>query len=227
MVPWKRFWGARDSPRTTTSSSTCGTGSQRSPGNFTRQPFTALCRSGTSASTAKANTSDVQVLVSVPRPPVRFFFNISYRLWVYTDVIYSHTNTIFNIVQVQKKTVEALIPEPTLFEVEITIRKLSTILQGWSNSCRIQEDKNIFNESTTCVCNFKKSNVTLIVKGIHNCSYIYRVSQKHRQRVVCCAGRQTDHCPETQGLGVVERGSLRTNGCQNLFVLGPNTAGNL
>ena len=63
--PRKRLWGANDSPRKTTSSSTCGTGSQRSPGNFTILPFTALCRSGT---TARANTSDIQVLVSVPRP---------------------------------------------------------------------------------------------------------------------------------------------------------------
>ena len=42
------------------------------PGNFTRQPFTALCRSGT---TTRANTSDKQVLVSVPTPPATFFFN--------------------------------------------------------------------------------------------------------------------------------------------------------
>ena len=48
------------------------TGSQRSPGNFTRQSFTTLCRSGTTATT---NTSDTQVLVSVPRPPACFFFN--------------------------------------------------------------------------------------------------------------------------------------------------------
>ena len=73
--PKKRLWGANDWPRTTTSSSTCGTDSQRSPGNFTRQPFTYLCRSGTSASPARANTSDIQVLVSVPRPPARFFLN--------------------------------------------------------------------------------------------------------------------------------------------------------
>ena len=65
----KLLWGANDSPRTTTPSSTCGTVSQRSPGNFTRQPFTALCRSGT---TARVNTSDIQVLVSVPRPSARF-----------------------------------------------------------------------------------------------------------------------------------------------------------
>ena len=71
------FWPPKkDSERqTTTSSSTCGTGSLRRPGNFTRQPFTALCRSGTSASTAAANTSDIQVLVSVPRPPAHFFLN--------------------------------------------------------------------------------------------------------------------------------------------------------
>ena len=36
---------------------------------------------------------------------------------------------------------------------------------------------------------------------------------KHRQRLVCCAGRQTDHCsrknpcPETHGLVAVEMGS--------------------
>ena len=45
------------------------------PREFYEQPFTVLCRSGTSASTARANTSDIQVLVSVPRPPVRFFLN--------------------------------------------------------------------------------------------------------------------------------------------------------
>ena len=44
--------------------------------------------------------------------------------------------------------------------------------------------------------------------------------RKHRQRLVYCAGRQTDLCsrrnprPETQGLGAVERRSLRKNGCQ-------------
>ena len=38
-----------------------------------RQPFAAFCCSGTSASTARANTSDIQVLVSVPRPLARFF----------------------------------------------------------------------------------------------------------------------------------------------------------
>ena len=76
----KRLWGANDSPRTMTSCSTCGTGSQRSPGNFTRQPFTALCHSGTSALTSRGNTSDIQVLVSVPRPPARFFFNAPYTV---------------------------------------------------------------------------------------------------------------------------------------------------
>ena len=55
---------ANDSPQMMTSSSKCGTSLQRSPGNFIRQPFTALCRSGTSASTARANTSDIQVLKS-------------------------------------------------------------------------------------------------------------------------------------------------------------------
>ena len=79
LVPYKRLWGANDSPRTTTSSSKCGTGSQRSLGNFTRQPFTALCRSETSSSTGKANTSDKEVLVSVPRPPFRFFLNAPHR----------------------------------------------------------------------------------------------------------------------------------------------------
>ena len=39
------------------------------------QPFTALCRSGTSASTARINTFDIQVLVSVPRPPAHLFLN--------------------------------------------------------------------------------------------------------------------------------------------------------
>ena len=47
LVPYKRLWGANYSSQTIMSSSTCGTGSQRSPGNFTRQPFTALCGSGT------------------------------------------------------------------------------------------------------------------------------------------------------------------------------------
>ena len=44
---------------------------------FTTQPrkFTTLCRSGTSASTARANTSDIQVLASVPRPSACFFLN--------------------------------------------------------------------------------------------------------------------------------------------------------
>ena len=42
---------------------------------FTTQPFTALCLSGTSVSTARANTSDILVLVSVPRPPALFFSN--------------------------------------------------------------------------------------------------------------------------------------------------------
>ena len=74
--PKNRLWGANNSPRT--SSSTCGNGSRRRPGNFTRQPFTALCCSGTSASTARANTSDIQVLVSVPRPLARFFLNAHY-----------------------------------------------------------------------------------------------------------------------------------------------------
>ena len=36
--------------------------------NFTKQIFTPLCHSGTSASTARANTFDIQVQVSVPRP---------------------------------------------------------------------------------------------------------------------------------------------------------------
>ena len=63
--PKKGSEGANGSPWMTTT--TCGTGSQHSPRNFTRQPFTTLCRSGTSASTTRANTSDIQVLVSVPR----------------------------------------------------------------------------------------------------------------------------------------------------------------
>ena len=49
------------------------------PQNFTRQPFTALCCSRTSASTSRANTSDIQVLVSVPRPPARLFFSDPHR----------------------------------------------------------------------------------------------------------------------------------------------------
>ena len=82
--PLKKHLRANDSPRTTTSSITCGTGSQLSPGSFTRQPFTALCRSETSVSAARANSSDIQVLVSVPRPPARFFFNaphMNYRVF--------------------------------------------------------------------------------------------------------------------------------------------------
>ena len=59
---------------------TCVTDSQRNPGNFTRQPFTSLGSSGTSASTARANTSDKQVLVSVPRPPARLFSNAPHIL---------------------------------------------------------------------------------------------------------------------------------------------------
>ena len=43
--------------------------------NFTRQPFTALCHIETSASTVSANNSDILVLVSVPKPPDRFFFD--------------------------------------------------------------------------------------------------------------------------------------------------------
>ena len=58
----------------------CVTSSQRSPGNFTIQPFSASCCSGTSASIARANTSDIQVLVSVPRPPARFFFNAPHKI---------------------------------------------------------------------------------------------------------------------------------------------------
>ena len=81
--PLKRRWWVNDSPRTTTSGSMCGTCSQHSPGNFTRQPFTALCRSGTSASTARANTSDIQVLASVPRLPAHFFFNTPYCIYVF------------------------------------------------------------------------------------------------------------------------------------------------
>ena len=49
------------------------------PRYFTRQTFTALCRSGTSASTARTTTSDMQVLVSVPGPPARFFLNAPHR----------------------------------------------------------------------------------------------------------------------------------------------------
>ena len=43
------------------------------------------------------------------------------------------------------------------------------------------------------------------------------VLKKHRQYLVCCAGRQTDHCsrrnpcPETHDLGAVGRRSLWTN----------------
>ena len=44
------------------------------PREFYEAFIRALCRSGTSA---RANTSDIQVLVSVPRPPARFFFNAS------------------------------------------------------------------------------------------------------------------------------------------------------
>ena len=62
-----------------------------SPGNFTRQPFTALCRSGTSAWTASANTSDIQVLVSVPRPPDRFLFNASHSI-TFTKILYWNMN---------------------------------------------------------------------------------------------------------------------------------------
>ena len=46
----------------------------------------------------------------------------------------------------------------------------------------------------------KSGTVTLIY-------ILYRLSQKHRQLLLCCAGRQTDHCsrrnpcPETHGLG--------------------------
>ena len=43
-----------------------------------RQPFTASCHSGTSASTARANTSSIQVLVSVIIPPARYFLNAPY-----------------------------------------------------------------------------------------------------------------------------------------------------
>ena len=82
----KRLCRPNDSPRTTTSSSMCGTGSQRSPGNFTRQPFTGLYRSGTSASTARPNTSDIQVLVSVPRPPAHFFLNAPHKLENYSQL---------------------------------------------------------------------------------------------------------------------------------------------
>ena len=72
-----------------TSSSTCGTDPQRSSGNFTSQPFTALCRSGTSVSTARANTSDIQVLASVTKPPDRFFFNSFYIISI--DCLIQHS----------------------------------------------------------------------------------------------------------------------------------------
>ena len=78
--PKERLWGVNNSPQMMTSSSMCRTGSQCSPRNFTRQPFTTLCCSGTSASTARANASDIQVLVSVPRPPARFFLNAPHIL---------------------------------------------------------------------------------------------------------------------------------------------------
>ena len=74
LVSLKRLWGANDSPRRMASRNTCRTNLKRSPGNFTWQQFTALCRSGTSASTARTNISDLQVLISVPRPPAPFFF---------------------------------------------------------------------------------------------------------------------------------------------------------
>ena len=47
-----------------------------------REPFTTLCRSGSSASTARANICDMQVLVSVPRPPARFFLNALYIIYL-------------------------------------------------------------------------------------------------------------------------------------------------
>ena len=60
-----------------------------------------------------------------------------------------------------------------------------------------------------------------------------RMSQKLR-RLVCCAGRRTDHssrsnpCPETHGLGAVERRNLRKRTgvtiCSEWFWC-PNTAG--
>ena len=71
----------------------CGTSSQRSPRNFTRQPFTTLCCSGTNASTTRANTSDIQVLVSVPRPPAYFSFlmsliNIIIEIYITSELIW-------------------------------------------------------------------------------------------------------------------------------------------
>ena len=54
-----------------------------------RQPFTALCRSGTSASTVRANTSDIPVLVSVPRPLARLFFNEPHILLLIGNILFA------------------------------------------------------------------------------------------------------------------------------------------
>ena len=57
---------------------------------------------------------------------------------------------------------------------------------------------------------------TLCWTRVEDISFIYRVSQKHRQRLVCCAGQQTDYfsrrnpCPEPHGLGAVEHRSVRS-----------------
>ena len=105
---------ANNSPRKT-SSSTCRTGSQRSPGNFTRQPFTALCRSGTSASTARANTSDIQVLVSVPRPPAHSFLNASHIIDFYKDAkeFKKGYQTRVNMIKRMRNCLQILTPSST------------------------------------------------------------------------------------------------------------------
>lgn len=76
LSPQKKLLGANDSPRMTTANSKRGTGLHRSSRNFTRQTFTALCLSETSASTARANISKIHALFSVLRPPARYLLNV-------------------------------------------------------------------------------------------------------------------------------------------------------
>ena len=83
-----------------------------------------------------------------------------------------------------------------------------------------------------CVC-IHTHRHNFLCKIIFVLYIIYRVSQKTPKRLVCCAGRQNDHCsrsnpcPETHGLGAVEHWSWERTGvtiCSYSFWC-PNTAG--
>ena len=104
----------------TRSSSTCVTGYHYSPRNFTRQTFTALCRSGT---TARVNTSDIQVLVSVPRPPVHFSFwmsliNIIKQISITSELIWIYR---WNLLLQRMKTEYVF----TLYSIKLNMASIS------------------------------------------------------------------------------------------------------